>query len=274
MKRVLRILIPIVVITLVIGFVVVRITQTTASHQKMPKPATYPFDDARKLAEERLPSLSHLIGIDAAGSGLTNPDVSQRVTLGMPFIDYHFDLDAMAASATVQSDIRNQLDGGVNIDFPVLVDGKPNTILTIGYRNQNWAFVGLGGYSPAQLVALQERLETQGIMGRVDLLVFGPGWSMFAMVDDKGQTFLIPLEDSAKYFPELDFSGDQMYALSEVLPLVHVQAQRVVEDSDRQNRDMLSRMPTQGPTSISEPTATPEPTYPAPVLEPTVITAP
>ncbi len=259
MKRYIRIIIPVLIAMLVIGFAFIRTGQTTATRPKVPRPATYSFDEAQQIAEENLPKFMQSIGSQSQDYGFKNNEETTHATLGKPYIMYSFDLLESADHTTLQGDIRDHLDGGTAIGFPVLVDGEPRSLMSVEYRDGVWQNGTWTSYWPGLgiIVQMQNRLASQGITERVDMLGFGFGWSMFGLIDHNGQTMLIPLQDTGKYFPELDFSGDHLYTLDEVLPLVQVQAKLAVEEIDRQNRDMLSRMPTQAPSL--EPTNTTAP---------------
>ena len=274
MKRYLRFIIPLLIVALAVGFAITRTNQTTATRQKMPKPPSYPFDEARKIAEENLPKFMRSMAQQYERYGLKDAEEAQRAMLGVPYIGYSFDFLELANGDLLEGALRSHLDGGTDILFPVLIDDQVHAVMSVAYRKGQWQDGVWSSYAPTMIVALQERLIAKGITEHVDQVNFGTVQTIFGMIDYKGQTMLIPLQDEGKYFPELDFSGDRMYTLDEVLPLVRVQAQRAVEDIERQNREMLLRMPTQGPSPIPGPTATPVPVYPAPVLEPTAIAVP
>ncbi len=268
MQRHLRFIIPILIIGVAISFAATRTNQTIATRHTMPKPPSYPFDEARKIAEANLPKFMQSIGMNYATYGFKSVDGLSRATLGIPYVGYSFDLLNVPESASLKGDIRDYLDGGVQITFPVLVDNEMHASMEVEFRDGKWQDGPWSSYTPKMIVGLQERLVAKGITERLDQVNFGFVQTIFGMIDYNGQTMLIPLQDAGNYFPELDFSSDRMYTLDEVLPLVRVQAQHMVEEIDRQNQEMMLHMPTQGPTLTPAPTATPMLVYPAPIMPP------
>ncbi len=276
MKPYLRMLVPILIAIIVVASIAMWASRTIATRHTMPKPPSYPLDEIQKIAEEQFPIVIQALGRSPEMYGFKNQDELSRAELGGSFIGYGIDVADVPTDNALKGNIRDRLEGGVTVTFPILVDDHVRAAMDIEYRDGVWQRGMFGGTGPQWelAIAAKQRLSAQGITGRLDVVMFKAGASIFGMVDAQGQTYLIPLSDAGKLFPELDFGGQQMYTFQEVLPLMRVQAQRIVTEVERQNQENLLRMPSPPPTLTPAPTATPEPAYPAPVLEPTAITAP
>lgn len=248
MKRIIYLLIPVLSVLAILTFMFLQSPRTVATRHTHPKPPSYPFEEAEKIAQANLPRFIESVGSNYAGFGFMSEDELKRATLGKPYLIYSFDARLMADSNYRRADFRDSLDGGTTIEFPVLVDDQPRSNMTVVYRDGSWQDGSWGGYRPDGIVAAQRWLASQGIDERVDLVSFGLAWTAFGMVEYKGQLWLIPFHDNAEFFPSLDMSTMRFYALDEVLPLVHEQAKIWVEESDRMNMDlMLTPRPTQRP---------------------------
>lgn len=255
----------------VVGITVVYNRSITATSPRLPKPPSYPFAEAEKMAYEKLPLW--LESIQNTNScvdfGFKNCEETQHATLGTPYIIYSFNIQDMTKRLSMQGNIRDQLDGGVDIVFPVLFDGEARSVILVAYKNDTWAVGSYGGFQPTRIVGLQQRLQAQGIQERVDVVGFSD--AVFGLLDYKRQTILIPLEDRKNIFPELDWSGNHMYQLAEIVPLVHVQAQKMMSEYERNIRESeernRNRTPfVRQPTRVVEPAPTyiPPRVYPAP----------
>ncbi|GAB4121661.1 MAG: hypothetical protein Fur005_34830 [Roseiflexaceae bacterium] len=184
---------------------------------------------------------------------------------------------ACADPAYQRASFQDLLDGGANIEFPILVDGEPRSNISVGYREKQWLVVGYGGYWPGFIVSLQEHLAAAGIHDRVDLVVFGVSWATFGMIEHDGQTMVIPLHDAYGMFSTLDFQSNRMYRLDEILTVIHEQAKIVADQSKKQDRRMreeLTRMPPQPTMSIPTDEPMPPTSTPGPITTPTPELAP
>jgi hypothetical protein len=266
MKRYVPFIVALLIGVVALGFTFTQSQRSTASRSRLPLPPSYPFEEAEKLAQAELALWVPSLQISYQDYGFKSEDETKRATLGKPYISYGFDIQAMADQNYRSQPFRATLEGGVNIEFPVLVDGEPRTTLTIGYRNQRWQSTSNGGYWPGRIVGLQERLAKQGITGRVDLIAFGIGWSEFGLVEHDGQTFLILLQDVGGHFQSLDLTGDRMYPLDEVLPIIHAESKVLVDQFAKQDefaRDLMKRIT---PPPVEDlPTDEPLPPSPLPV---------
>ena len=263
MKRILYLLIPVLGVLAILTFMFLQSPRTVATRHTHPKPPSYPFEEAEKIAQANLPRFIESVGSNYAGFGFMSEDELKRATLGRPYLIYSFDARLMADKQYRRADFRDSLEGGTTIEFPVLVDDQPRSNMTVVYNDGSWQDGSWGGYRPDGIVAAQRWLASQGIDERVDLVSFGLAWTAFGMLEYKGQLLLIPFHDNAELFPSLDMSSMRFYTLDEVLPLVHEQAKIWLEESEKMNMDLMQTpRPTQHPSE-------PRPTFPTELPTPT-----
>lgn len=138
MKRYLYVLIPLLAVALLLGYWLSQSSRTVATRARLPKPPSYPFEEAEKIAQTNLPRYIAAVGADYATSGFKSQEELKRATLGKPYISYGFDLRFMADTNYRIADFRDALDGGVNIEFPILVDDLPRSNISVAYRDGVW----------------------------------------------------------------------------------------------------------------------------------------
>ncbi len=203
-------------------------------------------------------------------SGSLVADEVHRARLGTPYIQYDVDTLRLAKPSYEQGNFKDLLVGGTNINFPIFVDNVPRSTISVGYSEGTWRPYAAGG-NPERIIQVQQLLADQGITERLDILtlIVGPDISAidFGMLEHQGRTWLIPLRDPEQRLAELDFSGRRMYAVDEVLPLLHDLASKVVDQLHM--RECIYK---QRPTAPSFPTPVPTNTTDALLLStPTII---
>ena len=138
MKRILYLLIPALALIVILGFMLTQSSGIVATRHTHPKPPSYPFEEAEKIAQANLPRFTASVGYDYVGFGFKSEDELKRATLGKPYLSYGFDARLMADKQYRRADFRDSLDGGTTIEFPVLVDNEPRSNITVDYRDGVW----------------------------------------------------------------------------------------------------------------------------------------
>jgi hypothetical protein len=249
----------------------------TALRYRMPKPPSYPFDQIQKVAEMHFPQAIESMRVGYQSFGFTSIDDVQRAELGSPVIEYSLDPTNMPSEFDLKGNLRERLDGGVVVAFPVLVDGTVHAKLLVEYRDGVWQRGGWSSVSSSTwqaILAAAADLEAHGQDPRFALLYFGGGEPTFALYEDQDEPYLVPLSDGGKIFPELEFGGKRSYPMRELLPVLRTHAQRLVADFERNNQIIQSQIvpapptPTEVPATKVQPSATSLPYDPTAVPPP------
>jgi hypothetical protein len=246
-----------------------------------PDPATYPMQEIQSVAEHSLPLVIQGLSSAPRDYHLNDSSEVQRLTLGPPIIIYG--ISQTTLDAPFSGNARTYFDHGTAVHYPLLLDGNTRAYLTVENNDGSWK-LGEYGYMDRpwdQLIAKREELSQQRITNQVDFLFVFPS-TIFAMYEDKGQTYVMPLRDLYTDFPQLsEPTQPQVYPLEDVLPLLRAHVAELIEQNRQQGTavpraplmpPLLTVLPTEVYPTLIPSTPTPEPMVgatAAPVPNPT-----
>lgn len=253
MRRTIRILFPILIVIGIATYIIRQLFFPTPICYINERPTSYPFTETRKIARRNMSSLFQ-------STGTLGTEEVQRARLGVPYILYNLETELLAKASYQKEHFREQLQGGTYINFPVFVDGALRSTIGVSYSAGKWRANAAGGNSQ-NIVRLQQQLSAKGIDARVDLVewVIQPmqPYLSFGMLDYQNQLWLIPIANYEEPVPALDMSGNRMYTLDEILPILAQQAQKTSSSAFQANC-IYKQRPTDVASPLPAPTRTPD----------------
>jgi len=210
-------------------------------YQAPPAPPTYPFATLVAMVHADVPGVAQSILLPTLGATVISAEsiaeFGERITLSPPSVIYYADPMSIAFANAHSGDLRSLARGGDQVYITMLVDGKPQYVTELVYRAQKWS-IG-GGFAVdksfmRRVMQLQQARLEQGLEERVDLLFWAEpksqlGSSIFALVEEQGQTRVIPLFVEGPFFRQLA-TADRGYLAAEIFPLMQAHAQAILKE--------------------------------------------
>jgi hypothetical protein len=154
--------------------------------------------EALAAAREGLPQfLQALPGEELSHYGFDGRAETLRAVLGAPFRLYTWDPAELLAYDEGRIAALAEIPTN-HVLCPVLCDGRPRTVLTVGEIDGAWQAIAIGGPNPTPQMLELARQWPAADGYRLRYIQAYPGGSQFVLVAEEGYSGLVPLESTAR----------------------------------------------------------------------------